>query len=83
MIEFKEFISEARITFDSLMHSRTAGMFTISGKGYLEAAKNMLKTKGIEGAEHDAENSQYVMTYNKTMMDQEFIKDLFKKAKKG
>lgn len=82
MKTFKEFIHEAKLSFDSLNHSRSAGMFTISGKGYLEAAKNMLKHKGIEGIEHDADNSEYVMTYNKVMIDQDMIKELFKQAKK-
>jgi hypothetical protein len=82
MIQFKEFISEAKISFESLLHSRTAGQFTISGKGYLEAAKKMMKVDGIEGIEHDEDNSEYVLQYRKTVIDQEGVKELFKKSKK-
>jgi hypothetical protein len=82
MKSFNDFLSEAKISFDSLNHSRTAGMFTISGKGYLEAAKKMLKQDGIEGIEHDEDNGEYVLNYKKTVVDQDKVKELFKQCKK-
>lgn len=72
----------ARLTFDSLNHSRTAGMFTVSGKGYLALGKAMAQQPGIEGVEVDESSNEYTLTYHKASFDQCGIRDLFKSLKK-
>ena len=70
-----------RLTFDSLEYSRTAGMVTVSGKGYFEMAKALINESGVDGVEHDEDNSEYVLTYNKAYFDTDGIKDLYKSLK--
>ena len=72
-----------RLTFDALEYSRTAGMMTISGSGYLPVAKEMANVDGVDGVEHDADNEEYVLTYNKADFSKEGIKDIYKKIKKN
>lgn len=71
----------ARLTFDALNYSRTAGMFTVSGKGFLAIGKAMAQQAGIDGVELDEDNSEYTLTYSKAYFEQGAIKDLFKKLK--
>lgn len=71
----------ARLSFDSLNYSRTAGMFTVSGKGYLEIALKLRDVDGIDGIEHDVDNSEYVCTFNKEFHDKDKIKEIFKSVK--
>lgn len=71
----------SKLTFDSLNHSRTAGMITVSGKGYLGIAKKMMIEKGVDGLEHDASEGEYIITYNKGFFDRCGIKQLYKAAK--
>ena len=70
-----------RLEFNSLNHSRTAGMFTVSGKGYLAAAAKAKGVKGIDAIEHDADVGEYVFTYCKACFDQAAIRNLFKSNK--
>lgn len=71
----------AKITFDSLNYSRNAGMFTVSGKDYLAVADKLRRVEGLEVVEHDADNNEIVFTYNKIIVDQNSVKQLFKQAK--
>jgi len=71
----------ARLSIDSLERSRTAGMATISGKGYLEVAKKLIDVDGVDGIEHDIDNKEYVVTYNKSHWTTEGFKDLYKDNK--
>lgn len=71
----------AKLSFDSLNYSREAGMFTVTGKNYLEVATKLRAVEGIDGVEHDEDNGEYVFTYNKIIIDQQGVKDLFKKLK--
>jgi hypothetical protein len=71
----------AKLTIESLNYSREAGMITISGKDYLAVAMKMREVQGIDGIEHDEENGEYVLTYNKAFYTQDGMKDLFKKLK--
>lgn len=71
----------AKLTIESLNYSREAGMVTVSGKNYLEVAKKLLKVEGVEGVEHDEDNCEYVMTYNKLIIDELKLKAIFKSLK--
>ena len=71
----------AKLSFDSLNYSRTAGMFTVTGKDYLAVAMKLRQVEGIDGIEHDEDNGEYVLTYNKAVYTQDGLKDLFKKLK--
>lgn len=73
----------AKITFDSLNHSHTAGMFTVTGKDYLSVANKLKQIKGVDSIEHDQDNQEFVFTYCKAVYSQDAIKELFKQLKKG
>ena len=70
-----------RLTFDSLNYSRTAGMFTVSGKDYLRVVGYLRGLTGIDGVEHDEDNSEYVFTFDKTVYDQKEIMETYRQAK--
>jgi hypothetical protein len=71
-----------RLTFDPLNYSRTAGMFTVSGKNYLSIVGLLRGERGIDGLEHDADNEEYVFTFNKTIIDAEYIKQIYHECKR-
>jgi hypothetical protein len=71
----------AKLTIESLNHSREAGMVTVSGKNYLEVAKKLGQVEGVEGVEHDEDNGEYVFTYNKLIIDELKLKAVFKSLK--
>lgn len=72
----------AKLAFNNLNYSREAGMFTVSGKGYLPIALRLREETGIDGVEHDADCEEYVFTYHKAHFDQDGIRELVKSTKK-
>jgi hypothetical protein len=72
----------SKLTIESLNYSRTAGMVTISGKDYYAVAKKMAAIDGVDGIEHDEDNGEYVLTFNKASYDNDGIKILHKECKK-
>jgi hypothetical protein len=71
-----------RLTFDSLNYSRTAGMFTVSGKNYLSVVGLLKSEHGVDGIEHDVDNEEYTFSFNKTILDTICIKELYREAKR-
>lgn len=71
----------AKLTIESLNYSREAGMVTVSGKNYLEVAKKLREVEGVDGVEHDEDNGEYVLTYNKLIIDEAKLKATFKSLK--
>lgn len=71
----------SKLTFESLNYSRTAGMITISGKGYHEVATKLCNIDGFDGIEHDVNEGEYVLTFNKAYYDVDGVREVYKSCK--